>query len=547
MPASLIASKRRLGWWKPGAERLAVETASMQEALRGIGHPLHVVDAGKTQALVLGGEATIGGEQSDKALPLLGTAPAVSLSDLGDPSFCDDHKIRYAYVAGAMANGIASVELVVAMAKAGCLGFFGSAGLPPERVSQAIDRLQKELGDQAFGINFIHSPAEAGLEEKLADLLLEKGVHLVEASAFLDLTPAIVRYRLTGIHKDGEGRAVTPNNIVAKISRVEVAEKFLSPAPERMLAELVQAGHLTAEQAELAKQVPLAQDVTVESDSGGHTDNRPLVTLLPTMIALRDRIQAEQKYPRAPRIGAAGGISTPASAAAAFSMGAAYIVTGSVNQSCRESGTSDFVREMLAQAQQADTAMAPAADMFEMGVKVQVLKRGTMFPMRAQKFYDLYRSYPSFDAVPANERARLERSVLKATFDEAWASTRAFFEKRDPTQIPKAEKDPKHKMALVFRGYLGQASKWANSGLPERRVDYQVWCGPAMGAFNEWARGTFLEDWQNRYAGEVAHNILFGAAVQTRINTLRAQAVRLPAEVQRLVPLKAARLEEHLS
>ena len=27
--------------------------------------------------------------------------------------------------------------------------------------------------------------------------------------------------------------------------------------------------------------------------------------------------------------------------------------------------------------------MAPAADMFEMGVKLQVLKRGTMFPMRA--------------------------------------------------------------------------------------------------------------------------------------------------------------------
>ena len=37
--------------------------------------------------------------------------------------------------------------------------------------------------------------------------------------------------------------------------------------------------------------------------------------------------------------------------------------------------------------------MAPAADMFEMGVKLQVLKRGTMFPMRAQKLYELYRAH----------------------------------------------------------------------------------------------------------------------------------------------------------
>src|SRR5262249_57730294 len=102
--------------------------------------------------------------------------------------------------------------------------------------------------------------------------------------------------------------------------------------------------------------------------------------------------EVQHGYDRTLRIGAAGGISTPWSAAAALAMGAAYIVTGSVNQSCVESGTSDAVRKMLAQAQQADIAMAPAADLFEMGVKVQVLKRGTMFPMRAAKLFHLYRA-----------------------------------------------------------------------------------------------------------------------------------------------------------
>ena len=97
-------------------------------------------------------------------------------------------------------------------------------------------------------------------------------------------------------------------------------------------------------------------------------------------------------------------------------MGAAYVVTGSVNQACVESGSSDGVRKMPTEAGQADVIMAPAADMFEMGVKVQVLKRGTMFAMRAQKLFDLYKAYPSWEAIPANERVQVEKTQFRMTW-----------------------------------------------------------------------------------------------------------------------------------
>jgi PfaD family protein len=434
--------------------------------------------------------------------------------DLGDPSFRSEHGLKYAYVTGAMANGIASCEIVEAISKMGGLGFFGAAGLPPARVEQAIDRLQANLGVNPWGINLIHSPNEPDLEAAVADLFIRKGVRLVEASAYLDLTLPIVRYRYHGITPAG-----CPNKVIAKVSRVEVAEKFMKPAPSAMIRELVSRGDLTQEQARLAETVPVAQDVTGEADSGGHTDNRPLVTLLPTLIALRDRLGAKV------RVGAAGGISTPASAAAAYLMGAAYVVTGSVNQSCRESGSSDEVRKMLCEAGQADVAMAPAADMFEMGVKVQILKRGTMFAMRAAKLYELYRAHDSLETLPAPARAQLERDYFRAPLEEIWAQTRAFFDKRDPEQNRRADAEPKHKMALVFRWYLGQASRWANAGEPTRKVDYQVWCGPAMGAFNEWAKGSFLEKPENRHVDLVALNLMAGAAHITRSYFLRTQGV----------------------
>jgi trans-AT polyketide synthase/acyltransferase/oxidoreductase domain-containing protein len=461
--------------------------------------------------------------------------PACPEENLGDPSFRADHGLRFAYLAGAMANGIGSADIVERMGQAGMLGFFGAAGLSLARVEAAIDRIQRAR-PFPHGFNLIHTPNEPAHEAAVVDLYLRRGVRLVEASAYLDLTLPLVRYRTAGIHAGPDGRIVTPNRIIAKASRVEVATRFFSPPPARLLAELVRRGDLTPQQADLAARIPVAQDLTAEADSGGHTDNRPAIALIPTMLALRDRLHAQYCYPFPLRVGAAGGIATPASAAAAFVMGSAYVLTGSVNQACVESGSSDEVRRMLAEAEQADVIMAPAADMFEMGVKVQVLKRGTMFAMRAHKLYEVYRTYPALEAIPPAERAPLEKNLFRMPLEEVWRQTEAFWRERDPSQLGRAAADPKHKMALVFRWYLGLSSRWANAGEPGRRIDYQVWCGPAMGAFNEWARGSFLEHPANRRVVVVARNLLHGAAVLLRVNLLRLQGLHLPPEAADVRP-----------
>jgi PfaD family protein len=473
-----------------------------------------------------------------------GYLPPLPLENLGDSSFTSDHGLRYAYIAGAMANGIASVELVEAMARAGMLGFFGAGGLELPAIETAINRLTQSLHHQSFGFNLIHSPNEPEHEAATVALYLRRGIRLVEAAAYLHLTLPLVRYRVTGIQRGPEGQILTPHRIIAKVSRVEVATPFFSPPPEEYLNELVRTREITTDQAQMASEIPVAQDITAEADSAGHTDNRPLVTLLPTFLTLRDRLQQKFKYSQALRVGAAGGLSTPSSLAAAFAMGAAYVVTGSINQACVESGASDVVRQLLAKAEQADTAMAPAADMFEMGVKVQVLKRGTMFPMRAAKLYELYRTYAGLDAIPPAERAVLEKQYFRCALEEAWQNTLLYFMKRDPSQVERAERDAKHKMALVFRGYLGLSSRWANSGEPSRVMDYQVWCGPAMGAFNEWARGTFLEKPENRRVASVALNLLYGAAVQLRVQALRMQGVPLPAGLTICPPMNWDELQK---
>lgn len=507
------------------------------EALRTIQQPLTFSLQEQDLQVQVGGQIGSPGD---------GFVAACPLEHLGDAGFCRDHGLRYAYVGGSMAKGISSVAMARAFGRAGMLGFFGAAGLRPDEVADAIDQLQSDPDASPVGVNLIHSPNEPGLEDELVDLYIARKVQLVEASAFLALTLPIVRYRTHGIHQDAEGRIVTPNRVMAKVSREEVATRFFSPPPEKDLRELVATGALTEEQATLAARIPMAQDVTVEADSGGHTDNRPTLALFPTITALRNRLQQEFAYDQPLRVGLGGGIATPTAAAAAFAMGAAYLVTGSVNQACLEAGTCDEVRQMLAETRQADITMAPSGDMFEMGVKVQVLKRGTMFSMRAAKLYELYRGYDSIEALPVNERQKLEKTVFQASLDDVWNQTRSYFLERDPRPLERAERDPKFKMALVFRWYLGQSPVWANQGVPSRKVDYQIWCGPGMGAFNEWARDSFLQDVANRDVVTVALNLMFGASVILRANQMTMQGAS-PGCIEDLTrPLQVETIKEYL-
>lgn len=511
---------------------IAFDPASIRAKLLNLAEPCYVVRSNGQVGL---------GNQSDLAVEpnveILAMLPPTPLEQLGDPSFCAFHGVRYAYATGAMAAGIASTDLVIALGQAGLLSSFGAGGIALARLEAAIQQVQQALPHGPYAFNLIHSPGEPAMERGAVDLYLKYGVKTIEASAFLALTPNIVYYRAAGLSLSSDQQIQIGHRVIAKVSRKEVAVQFMQPAPAKLLTELVKQGLITELQAKLAEQVPMADDITVEADSGGHTDNRPLVSLLPSMISLRNEIQAQySSYPYSIRVGAAGGISTPESALAAYMMGAAYVVTGSVNQSCLEAGTSAFAKKLLAEAETHDVTMAPAGDMFEMGVKLQVLKRGTMFAARAQKLHDLYRAYDSIEAIPADERQKLEKQTFQKSLEEVWQETVAFFQQRDPSQIERAASNPKRKMALIFRWYLGKSSRWASTGETGREVDYQIWCGPAMGAFNEWVKGSYLAEPANRRVVDVAHHILTGAAYLYRIQSLKMQGVYLPADFGRYQP-----------
>ena len=525
----------RLAWQGPGLSLVSSEEGA-RKALLALDQPIWVIS--KASQVYLTNEGKAISSDSDGSPELLAFAPELPIKTLGDADFCKTYRVKYAYYTGAMANAIASERLVVELGKAGILASFGAAGLSPARIESAIDYIEAALPEGPYAFNLIYSPNEPALESRTVELYLNHSVRTIEASAYLSVTPGLVLYRAAGLSPSPEGKIIIGNRIIVKLSRQEVARRFFSPAPPDILKHLVEEGKITDVQARLASQVPMADDVTVEADSAGHTDNRPLVCMIPAFLAQRDEFQEKYHYPNLVRVGAAGGIGTPASALAAFTLGAAYIVTGSVNQACIESGASEFTRGLLAKTEMTDVGMAPAADMFEMGVKVQVLKRGTMFAMRALKLYELYSHYESLEDIPQAEREKLESQIFKKDLDTIWKETESFFNERDPSQIERARNNPKDKMALIFRWYLGLSSRWSNSGEKGREMDYQIWCGPAMGAFNNWTKGTYLAEPSNRRVVDVAHQLLTGCAYLLRLRMLKQQGVYFSTNLERYTPVQ---------
>ncbi len=523
-----------IGKWRPDSTPPAFSTHEIFSTIPRVRQPLHVVRESSGGRLGLGqsGEVLPLQQSGNSAYPLMATFPALYPEWLGDRSFLEVHHLRFPYVAGAMFRGIASSSMVIEMARAGMIGFFGAGGMALNELEKALEEIEGGLGNSglSWGSNLLHSPSDSEMEDATVDLYLRRGVKRVSAAAYMSISRSVVRYAATGLRSDSSGHVSRHNYLFAKVSRPEVARLFMCPAPKEILESLVSQGRLTKLEATLASRVPLAEDITVEGDSGGHTDNQTLTSLFPTVLSLRDEMVDRYGYARPIRIGAAGGLGTPSAVAAAFAMGAAYVLTGSVNQGAVESGLSAEGREMLAMADVSDVAMAPAADMFELGAKVQVLKRGTMFSNRASQIYQIYSAYSSLESIPSPIRAKLEKDIFCAPMEEIWTETRRFFSHRAPKEIEKAEKDPKHRMALVFRWYLGKTAQWAIDGDSANRINYQICCGPAMGSFNAWVAGSFLERPENRTVVNIARNLLEGAAVVTRAQQLRSYGVPVPSQ-----------------
>ena len=277
--------------WQGDLNTVSFDAENIKNKLMNLNFPCYILNKEGQIGISNKGSLSYSANGKSNKLEMLLTVPAIEFHQLGDPNFLEFYGIKYAYMTGAMAQGIASEEMVITLGKANISSSFGAGGLSLARVEAAIHKIQQALHNKSYAFNLLHSPSEPAIERRLINLYLQHQVRIVEASAFLDLSDNIVYYRAAGLSLNSANQIEINNKIIAKVSRQEIAIKFLQPAPTKILTQLVEQGLISELQANLAAKIPMADDITIEADSGGHTDNRPLVCLLPYILELRDEIQ----------------------------------------------------------------------------------------------------------------------------------------------------------------------------------------------------------------------------------------------------------------
>ena len=416
----------------------------------------------------------------------------------GNSQFKRKYDLKYAYVTGGMHMGISSVDMVVKIAEFGGLGFYGTSGNSYETIENAIDNIKSKLnGRRNYGINMTYKIAYPDYEKNILEIAVKKDVPVIELSSYLSVTEEIVKYKARSLNTD--------RKIFVKVSRVDLAEAFMSPASEMILSMLFQKGEITADQREELRKIPIADDICVIGDCAGITDSKSILALYPAIVQKKQELISNGISAHDVCIGVGGGIGTGEAAAAAFAMGADFILTGSINQCTVEADTSESVKNILEKVSIDDLDYVKDGSMLDVGSQVQIVKRGGFFFARANNLARLYMSVSSLNDIPKNTIEKIEKDYFRKPFDLVY---KEIAESVSNDIIEKAEKNPKYKMGLIFNYYYEKALIYAKQGKPEDRLDYQIYCGPALGAYNALIKDTMNYKWNKRRVDDIAFDLL---------------------------------------
>src|SRR5262245_2293123 len=129
MSSSLTTYGRGFGKWIPGTKPPAYSSSDISTLLQSVRERLWIIKADERSpvGIALGGSLDPAGSHGADCV---GVLPPLYPEWLGSRSFLEAHRTRFAYIAGEMATGIATPAIVIAMARAGMLGFYGAAGQP---------------------------------------------------------------------------------------------------------------------------------------------------------------------------------------------------------------------------------------------------------------------------------------------------------------------------------------------------------------------------------------------------------------------------------
>ncbi|WP_340201865.1 ACP S-malonyltransferase [Ascidiimonas sp. W6] len=432
---------------------------------------------------------------------------------LGNSDFRKKYHLRYAYLVSGLQGGIVSPQMLKELRSNNILCFIGTSFISIGEIENIIKTSKENKFSTPYGLTIMFDQLINFKEREILKLATEYHIHHIEAIGYLQPSIDLVRYKLSQISETDEGLIVSKNKIFARVSRPEIAKLYLAPPSSEIIDQLLEEGSITQKQANQASRIAIADELIIENNSGWNYIEYSTEVLLPLITQLRDELYQKHRFGYKAGIGVAGDIGTSYSASTAFLLGADFIVTDTINFCSKESNLSPNAKQLLQEVSIQDIEFAPSFNQFEIGGKIKTLRKGVFFPARANILYDLYKNNQSILDIDEKTKEKLENRYFGKSLDEVWHEAQSCICFNNTSLIKKAENNPKYKMALIFRWYSWKGWTSAINGDHAHKVNYQIFCSPALGAFNQWVSNTEMEKWDERSSSSIAEKIMIEATV----------------------------------
>lgn len=424
---------------------------------------------------------------------------------LGDREFMKKYNINLPYIVGPMHKGVSGYEFVKRLSDNNILSFVGTRGLSVDETQKIVVKLR---GRKNYGVSVDYDSFDKEHEKQIFELLIREKISVIQASSYFNLTENLVLYKLYGAKKNSNGENCIPNKIFLKTTRPEIAELFMTPVPENMLKKMHDEGKLSEEQVEIAKSIPLADEIIVVSFGADKTGSIPVNSFLPQVIAKKNALIKKYGYSENIHVGAAGSIGDPVSALDAFLLGADFIMTGSVNQCTAEAEISDMIKNKLQKVEIQDTEIIPTSHVYEIGMKMQVLKKGVFFTARALKLYEIYNKISKIEDIEPELLAQIQDKYFGKSIDAIYSEIKNELSEKE---IDRAETDSKFKFGLIIYWYYNYCTECAIRNDNVQNLNCLIPVSCAMGRINNFLEKTEYSDWKNRHPDIIAKLIMSGA------------------------------------
>lgn len=515
----------------PVASGLLFDSEKWSSTLRDLKRPLTFVEQDERVGLLCGPHGLAAAESVPGASIRL-KLPAASGRDLGNPEFRKRFAVDWAMTAAPMERGLTRVEFSAALARSGFLAVHAIDFHDEAQIREELDALRAGAQGRSFAVGMRYHPHHEGEDERRFDLLREMDVDTAYVAGYVRATRAMLAYRYASLKEKVEGEGLRPRKLVVRVSHVELARHFAQPAPSDLLDELRTRELLSEEERALAEGLPMADAIVVEGDLLRSGTRRDLGTLLPAVATVLRDGDASSVL-----LGAAGDLASPEALEGAFAMGADFVVVGDPFQLTLEAGGAPDRKALLARLQTADVTTVPSYEYLEADWRVHVARFGSPFAARATRLERILRDHDEGRPLDEKDRSFLERQLFGGPLDDCFERARPFFEERWPELLRRADDDGKLRLPLLARKYLWDSQSWGNEGNPEHKLDWQLRCGPGMGAFNLWRADSPLAELEKLDAATLARSLMNGAAVVARLASVGAAGLGVPQNLRPLPPL----------